>query len=356
MSEAHLKIPNYRSIAQICGVGKSTVGRVFQGSGYVSEEVRRRVIAAAAELGYRPDPALGALSRRRWPKGAQPKTATLGYIFHRATRSPSETIPEFQGLRQRATELGYVVDAFSISEYPSAASLSRVMDARGIRGVIVQAVRDNIAMDLDWSSFHTVFMGPENDIASVHNVQADFRSALHLGVQACVDRGYRRIGIALMKFDASGTDVPFTAQALFERNRLASEIGPQPALFHYVPHDSHSGPFFRWFSEERPEAIVSTNIQPYYWLVDAAHYDRRKRAGQIPGDVAFVCVRTASDCPEIAHVDLREREQGRQAVDLVHQQLQHGSIGKPAVPLRLLIPPVFVAGTTLPTKRTGSKH
>ena len=329
-------------------MGKTTVGRVLQNSGYVSDDVRRRVLEAAGRLGYRPDPALGALARRRWPGGASPKTATIAYIHHGVSTDAMKAPPEFQGVRHRALELGYAVDTFSLKEYSSFPALNRVLRARGIQGVVVQAFRDNIHIDLEWQQFFTVFIGPENDLACVHNVQADFRSALHQAVQACRDRRYRKIGLALMNHAASGTNIPFQAQALYERLGLERDNGPQPQILTYEPANSFAAPFYRWFRAARPDVIVSTNIQPYYWLTSAHHYDRRQKDRKIPSDVAFVCTRNNIDAPEVAHMDLREKEQGRQAVDLVHQQLQHGAIGKPEIPLRLLIPPAFVDGPSLP--------
>ncbi len=338
---------NYRAIAKHCGVSKTTVGRVLQNSGYVSDAARRRVIEAVKLLGYRPDPALGALARRRWPGGARSKTATIAYIHHGVSTAPIKAPPEFQAVRQRAQELGYTVDTFSLKEYPSFPALSRVLHARGIQGVLVQAFQDNVHIDLEWQRFFTVFIGPENDLAHVHNVQADFRSALHQAVQACRDRGYRKVGLALMNHAASGTNIPFQAQALYERLGLELDTGRQPQILTYEPAEGFAPQFYRWFREERPDVVVSTNIQPYYWLTSAHHYDRRQRDRKIPGDVAFVCTRNTIDAPEVAHMDLREKEQGRQAVDLVHQQLQHGAIGKPEIPLRLLIPPVFIDGPSL---------
>lgn len=340
-------LPNYRSIAKESGVGKSTVGRVLQNSGYVSDEVRNRVLDAARRLGYRPDPALGALSRRRWPGGAQPKTATLAYIYHGVSISSTKAPPEFHGAKQRAEELGYAVDTFSLADYPSLEVLNRVLHARGIQGVLVQAFRDNVHLDLEWPHFFTVFIGPENDLARVHNVQADFRSALHQAIQVCRERGYRKIGMTLMNHAASGTNIPFQAQALYEKAVLEREIGPQPEILTYEPSRDWFPNFSRWFRAATPDVVVSTNIQPHDWLTAASHYDRRQKNRNIPGDVGFVCTRGSSGTPHIAFMDLREREQGRQAVDLVHPQLQHGAIGKPEIPLRLLIPPLFVDGPSV---------
>lgn len=352
----NLSLANYRSIAKVCGVGKTTVGRVLKNSGYVSEDVRQRVLEAANHLGYQPDPALGALARRRWPNGSNPKTATIAYIHHGVLTDTIMAPPDLQGVRNRAKELGYVVDTFSLKEYSSLSSLNRVLYSRGIQGVLVRAFRDNIHLDLEWRHFFTVFIGAENHQARVHNVQSDFSSALQHAVHICRDRGYRRIGMALMNHAASGTNIPFQAQALYERFRLEQDMGQQPQILTYEPTKDFAQAFYRWFREARPDVVVSTNIQPYYWLTSAHHYDRRQKERKIPEDVAMLCTRSCLDTPQIAQMDLRENELGKQAVDLMHHQLQHGSIGKPTIPFRILIPPIFIDGKSLPTMQGCDSH
>jgi len=342
--------PNYRIIAGRCGVGKSTVGRVLQGSGHVSEETRQRVLAAVRELGYQPDPGLAALSRRRWPHGAKPRTATIAYIHTAASPLGKAGSPEFSGASERARQMGYAMDFFDVADYPTSAALSRVLYSRGIQGVVIQAYRDGCMVELDWKHFHAVFVGPENDVPRVHNVQGDFRNALHLATAEAVSRGYRRPGFALMNFLASGTNIPFRAQALFERSKLEAELGPQPPLFIFDPKDSLGAGFGKWMWRFRPDVVISTNSQPFYWITEPSGGRGARRPLRIPGDVGFICLRRVPDLPQVAQMDLREFEQGVQAVNLLHQHLQHGLVGLPAIPLRVLVPPRFVDGPSLPDK------
>src|SRR5205814_1159923 len=58
---------------RLCGVSSATVSRVFSGKARVSEEIRKRVMAAARELAYEPSHAARALAGRR--------TQTIGAIF-----------------------------------------------------------------------------------------------------------------------------------------------------------------------------------------------------------------------------------------------------------------------------------
>ena len=343
--------PNYRLIASRCGIGKSTVGRVLQGGGHVSESTRQRVLEAVRELGYTPDPGLAALSRRRWPHGAKPRTATIAYL-HTASTSPGKpACPEYSGASERARQMGYAMDFFDVGAYPSNSALSRVLYSRGIQGVVIQAYRDGCMLELDWRHFHAVFVGPENDVPRVHNVQGDFRTALHLAVTEAISRGYRRPGFALMNFLASGTNIPFRAQAMYERSKLEAESGPQPPLFFFDPGDSRGAGFGEWMRRFHPDVIISTNSQPFYWTTEPSGGRRARKPLRVPQDIGFICLRHAADLPHLAHMDLREFEQGVQAVNLLHQHLQHGLVGLPSIPLRVLIPPQFVDGCSLPAKR-----
>ncbi|MEU4639478.1 LacI family DNA-binding transcriptional regulator [Micromonospora sp. NPDC023814] len=54
-----------REIARLAGVSVATVSRVWNGTGQVSEEMRRRVLEAIEEHGYRPDHLGRALAARR---------------------------------------------------------------------------------------------------------------------------------------------------------------------------------------------------------------------------------------------------------------------------------------------------
>jgi hypothetical protein len=56
-------------MAQLAGVSKQTVSRVFNDSPKVRRETRERVLSAAAQLGYRPNPSARALATGRTRTG-----------------------------------------------------------------------------------------------------------------------------------------------------------------------------------------------------------------------------------------------------------------------------------------------
>lgn len=58
-------MPRAVDVARLAGVSQKTVSRVLNNEQYVSAEVRRRVLAAAEELGYRLNNAARALASGR---------------------------------------------------------------------------------------------------------------------------------------------------------------------------------------------------------------------------------------------------------------------------------------------------
>ncbi|WP_163507478.1 LacI family DNA-binding transcriptional regulator [Fodinicola acaciae] len=55
MKPEGLRRATVQDVAKAAGVSPSTVSRALNGSGYAAEDVRRRVLAAAARIGYVPD-------------------------------------------------------------------------------------------------------------------------------------------------------------------------------------------------------------------------------------------------------------------------------------------------------------
>jgi DNA-binding LacI/PurR family transcriptional regulator len=84
MSHEHkqaIERPTQALIARRLGVTQATVSLALRGSPRVSAELRARVEAIAADCGYRPDPVLRALVRRRWQ---EPEGLTLAYLGEEA--------------------------------------------------------------------------------------------------------------------------------------------------------------------------------------------------------------------------------------------------------------------------------
>lgn len=91
--------PNLRSVAEAAGVSVSSVSNAYNKPGQLSPEVRERILAVAAELGYPgPHPAARSLRTRRVGAIGVLLTSSLPYVF-----SDPYCIALLQGISEEAT-------------------------------------------------------------------------------------------------------------------------------------------------------------------------------------------------------------------------------------------------------------
>jgi DNA-binding LacI/PurR family transcriptional regulator len=130
-----------RDVARVAGVSHQTVSRVLNHHVSIRDETRDRVLAAMAELQYRPSAAARALSTSR--------SKTIGVLAStRAQYGPARSI---QAIEQAARERGYFVTSSSVAEPDEAsvrAALANLFD-QDIEALVViapqQRVFDTIA-------------------------------------------------------------------------------------------------------------------------------------------------------------------------------------------------------------------
>jgi len=121
--------PGLRDVAARAGVSLSTVSRVVTGRTQVSDRLKQRVLAAVAELGYRPNAAAQALvSGRRSSIAVMARNTTrFGYAG------------TLQGIEEAASAAGYAV-MIAVVESDDPARISAAVDqvlSHSVAGVIV---------------------------------------------------------------------------------------------------------------------------------------------------------------------------------------------------------------------------
>ncbi|WP_086599934.1 LacI family DNA-binding transcriptional regulator [Streptomyces swartbergensis] len=116
-------------VARLAGVSQKTVSRVFNDEPYVSADVRRRVLDAAEELGYRPNNAARALASGR--------TRSIGVVtLGTALYGPASLI---MGIERAARDTGYalrVVNTMEGDPAGVAGAVESLLD-QGVDGIVV---------------------------------------------------------------------------------------------------------------------------------------------------------------------------------------------------------------------------
>lgn len=179
-----------KDIAAAAGVAPSTVSRVLNdrsGPFSIPEDTRARVLAAAATLGYRPNPLARALA------GA--KTMLLGAVVRDIT-DPffGRAIEE---LSNASIQRGYNVVLGHAHRQPAEILLlAAVLEERHCDGIILlgdMSAHTALMEDLQNTQVPVVALWQSTDVAGIPTVNVDDRLGLSLAVDHLVELGHRRI-------------------------------------------------------------------------------------------------------------------------------------------------------------------
>ncbi|MFE9450137.1 LacI family DNA-binding transcriptional regulator [Streptomyces sp. NPDC006739] len=121
--------PRSADVARVAGVSRKTVSRVLNNEPYVSDEARRRVLAAAEELGYRLNNAARALASGRTRSIGVVSLGTAGY----------GTASLLVHIEQAVRDAGYALRVVNTPDGDPdgiAAALESLLD-QGVDGIVV---------------------------------------------------------------------------------------------------------------------------------------------------------------------------------------------------------------------------
>jgi DNA-binding LacI/PurR family transcriptional regulator len=178
--------PGSTDVARLAGVSQKTVSRVFNDEPYVSDSVRERVLAAARELGYRPNSAARALHSGR--------TQRLGVIsLGSPLFGPASML---LGVETRARALGYAVSVVNTQE-GDVAGVSGAVDAllqQGVDGIVLSEPIDLGPIELDVEvPMLTLGALPGLHAPTVIVAGGDATDAGALATQHLLDLGHRTV-------------------------------------------------------------------------------------------------------------------------------------------------------------------
>ena len=276
-------------------------------------------------------------------------TETLAYITAYPIRDEWRHVgifmKHFEGASQRAAALGYKLEEFWLREPGlTAARASRILCARGIRGLIIAPLPHARGhLSLDWKHFATASIGYTLWQPNLHRAVEHQSHAIILAMRQLKRLGYRRIGLA----------VPAQYDRRVDHNWLAGydvyqyNLPPQDRVPALVTDDWNQITFLRWFRKYRPDVIIGLNLILIKWLRHAGKFT--------PEHVGFVNVDSLAS-PGAAAIDRNGDLVGAAAVDLVVEQLHHNELGIPATPKTVMVETRWVDGNTIRNRRAVVKR
>jgi LacI family transcriptional regulator len=311
-----------REIARLTGLSTATVSLALRGKGRMSEDTRKKICAAAEKAGYQSHPLLSqAFCMVRQPS-AQRYRETLAFIAEWETRTgPEHQKDIYAAALEKASQLGYKLETFLVSGKPAEhRSLSRILRARGIRGLIVIPRLGNAQprLHLEWKHFAAVEIGrtlayPRN----LHHVETGNFSRVVAALHLLKRMGYRRIGMAIEPMQNHHEGGTYYAAFLLSQLRqpLKNRI---PILAPLGPWNEKN--FRAWMIRHKPDVLyIHAAIAPTYcqWLENLGL--------SVPEDVSLFCSNVQDG--EWTGVRRDYPGMGRSAVEMVSLLLQNNEYG-----------------------------
>lgn len=331
-----------RDLAAQIGVSHTTVSLALRNSPRITPVVRKQVQKAARQAGYHADPTVSILMARLRTIRTTAVRETLGFITAWPTRNGWRDAPNhvrfFDGAARRARAAGYVIEEFWMKEAGMTSQrMSRILRARGIRGLVLCSL-PNVggSLALEWKHFACVAKGLTVQHPRVHRVVSSHYEDMHLVLEQLARRKYHRVGLVLGEALSARVDRAWLASYLLHQNDVPKS-DRVPPLITRTPAEEKE--FCRWFSKNRPEAILYSE-QPVRAWIDSLGVS-------VPGNVGLVKLDWSPSMAPLAGVDSDPEMLGEAAIDLLIGQLQANELGIPKHEKIVAVRGRWVAGTTV---------
>jgi DNA-binding LacI/PurR family transcriptional regulator len=323
--------PRLDDVAARVGVSTASVSLVLRGAPGPSAETRERVLAAAAELGYRPDRTASLLARRR--------RHLLGVLLDVRNPFHAELVEEIYAEAGRA---GYEVVLSTLTrDRDEARAVETLLDFRCEALILLGPDASDADLERLAAQVPCVAVGRMVGRADVDVV----RPADDVGVGAALDHliglGHERIAFV----DGGRGAVAVTRRRGYRRAMRRAGLAPQVIAGDHTEEGGIRAGRLLVAAGDRPTAVMTSNDRLAVGVMDAF-----VRAGlDVPGDVSLVGYDDSS-LARLVHIDLTTVNQDApaQARNAVRAAVSRLDEGRTARQELVLVPHLVVRGSTAP--------
>ena len=343
MSQA--KAPTLQSVAREAGVSAMTVSRVMRQSPRVDATTRRRVLAAAQSLNYRPNPHLMRMMKLVRSHKQSRSGAVLAVIREERPQNelakPAYQYVAIEDVRRRAEQHGYHVEEFWLGrDGLTPERLVGILQARGIEGLIVSPQSSQmLCARLNFAPFAVATFGYGLRQPSLHRATANMTLGIHLAAAQLAARGYQRIGLAITQWVDDRAENTYSGAMLHYQQSLPRRCRVPLLLFQHNDLTRCSDSFMNWMKTHRPDVLISFDKYVTDWL--------KKLGLRVPQDIGLVVHDWTQTMKGFAGIHHRRDQVANAAVDALATQLMHHERGVPEVPRQILIPPAWIEGPSI---------
>ncbi len=263
-------------VAALAGVSRSAVSRTFTPGASVSAATREKVLAAAAELGYRPN----ALARSLIVRSTQ----LIGLVMAE-WENPFYT----RMLRQFSERLqgeGYQLLLMTSSSESDVDDVARRLLQYQVDGLIVVSARPSAAFvtECEATAVPLVLVNRHPPAAGASSVTCDNAQIGRDIVRLLIDAGYRRL--ALVRGDPkvmTGVERTDAIQASVAASKHTRVVADRTDCLGYAAGRRAIAEL--WQADDRPDAVICSSDPTALGILDGA---RRDLHIDVPGDLAVV--------------------------------------------------------------------
>ncbi|WP_077620003.1 LacI family DNA-binding transcriptional regulator [Bacillus sinesaloumensis] len=320
-----------KEIARLANVSSATVSRVLNNSGYVSDDVRKRILKIIDETGYIPSEHAKALRTKQ--------SNVIGVILPKlSTETASRLV---NGISEELAEHGYQILLTNTNLDPKKEiEYLKLLKSKQVDGIILLATNRGEELQDEIKKLRIPFVATGQELQGVPSViNNNFQAAKDI-TQLLIDKGHQKV--AFIGVDEADYEVGYKRKAGYldalEENAIdVVDQWIQKGEFSIESGYQMAKEVFEQ-SSEKPTAIVAVTDR---LAIGAMEY-LKEQGLHIPNDVAITGM-GASDLskyvvPTLTTVDLLSEYTGAEAAKTLLQILQEGtSSEKKQIDYRLII-------------------
>lgn len=333
-----------KDIARMAQLSVSAVSMALKNDPTLSAKTVDRVKRLAEEMGYRPDPALSALSAYRSKLRVQHRFSVIGLVTNWSQRDSwsrqSRQREVIRGAEERALKLGFSLQQFWARENGvSPARFSQILRARGIRGLILAPFeKKDDRLDLEWNQFSIVTISRPSQYTLFHHVVQNHYMDMLQCWEKLSQRGYQRVGLVVQKEIDLRWSNQWDAAHIFSQQQQGKPEDAIPVLRVEGEDDLQS--IRDWLRRHRPQVVISRS----HHFLEAVKLEGLR----IPDDIGYISLNVNDDFRNATGIRHRRDILGATAVDVLNSLLQRNHKGPDDVSLGTQVDGIWQEGETLP--------
>ncbi len=324
-----------KDIAGALDLSIPTVSMALRGHRDIAADTRSRVKAKAAEMGYKPDPALRALADYRTRQSSSSRRWERVALLHDWPSVEAWRSHDFYGgwlahLEAVATERGVTIEEHWLGAGGgNAKAVFRTLRHRGISGLLLAPpglTSEPVEISLPpGRHFQVVTFGPEHLYRQYHTVQVDYYENLRLAWSKLWEKGHRRIGLLHQKLQGWRTGQAWRAAFHIEKLEAGGTPGKMmPLMLEGADAAEDRTAYLDWLRRDQYDAVISSIYEIDEWNREVPHAP----------EVACLNVRR----PGQQGIDINLGQLIRSAFELLYVEMQQTLVERHDLPFRVHIP------------------